>query len=124
MNYSVIYILNTMNGKVRKVYSNSENIIVTMQKDEIIAKVKGNIKMAHEIIEERQNFHKNLSALDIQDIRRRYCDGETQQSIGQDYGISIKLVYNIVHLKNYKDVPVPENYQELLKNRTVHRRRA
>jgi len=36
INYNVVYILNTKTGKVRKVYSNSENFIVIIQKDEII----------------------------------------------------------------------------------------
>jgi len=73
------------------------------------------INMAHEII--RESFHKNLSVKDIQDIRQRYLEGETQKSIGDDFGCSIKLIYSIVHLKAYKDVEVEANYKELLENR-------
>lgn len=72
--------------------------------------------MAHEII--RDSFHKNLSVADVKDIRNRYVyEKETQKSIGDDYGISIKLVYNIVHGKVYKDIEMSEEYKLALLDR-------
>lgn len=74
--------------------------------------------MAHEIVKEREGFHKNLSPLEITDIRNRYVyEHETQKSIADSYGISVKLVYNIVHLKIYKDVNVPPQYELALLDR-------
>ena len=37
----------------------------------------------------------------IRDIRKRHIGGETQQSIAQDYYISVTTVHNIVHRKTW-----------------------
>jgi len=56
-------------------------------------------------LEDRQ-YHKNLSAKDIDTIRELYLNNLTQREIGKQFNISLKAVYNIVQLLNYKWVSI------------------
>ena len=60
----------------------------------------------------KNDYHKHLKRSDIYDIVDRYISGDTQKSIAEDYGITIKLVYNIVHMKIYKECNVSNKYQD------------
>lgn len=67
---------------------------------------------------DRPNYHKNLSYLDVKKIRALYLEGATQQELRERFGVSLKMIYNIVHVKSYKDVPVPDDYFVKLAERT------
>lgn len=54
---------------------------------------------------ERKSYHKSLSTKDIISIRDKYLSGVTQRELVQEYGVSYKSIYMIVHLLSYKDVP-------------------
>ena len=71
--------------------------------------------MAHEI--GRESFHKNFQVRDIEAIRAAYIEGTTQKSLSEEFGCSIKLIYNIVHLKAYADVPASAEYKLALQDR-------
>ena len=69
----------------------------------------------------KSDYHKHLSKGDIYDIVGKYLGGDTQKSISIDYDITIKLVYNIVHMKIYKNFNVSAkypNYWELVEARS------
>lgn len=83
--------------------------------------------MAHEVINieltDRKSYHKSLSTQDVISIRDKYLSGVTQRELVQEYGISYKSIYMIVHLFSYKDVQLgsknydTETYLGLVKER-------
>lgn len=83
--------------------------------------------MAHEIINtelsNRKSYHKSLSTQDVISIRDKYLSGVTQRELVQEYGISYKSIYMIVHLLSYKDVQLgsknwdTETYLGMVKER-------
>ena len=67
-----------------------------------------------------EGYHKNFSKQEGTDIFNRYFEGETQKEIALDYGISIRLIHNIVHNKIYRNYKVSEtidNYTPKLEAR-------
>jgi len=67
-----------------------------------------------------EGYHKNFSRLEITNIFNRYFSGETQKDIAKDYGISTRLVHNIVHNKIYRNYEIAETipeYEDKLKSR-------
>ena len=65
----------------------------------------------------REFFHRNLTMDEVKDIRDRYINGETQTKLANEYGVHIKMIYNIVHLKSYRHIEVDDDYLEKLKQR-------
>jgi len=67
--------------------------------------------------EENKNFHRNLSNQEVRDIRAEYLHGATQKKLADTYGLSIKSIYKIVHLIDYKHIKEEENYLGKLQER-------
>ena len=64
-----------------------------------------------------QNFHRNLTKEEVKDIRAEYLHGATQKKLADTYGLSIKSIYKIVHLIDYKHIPTEESYLAKLSER-------
>lgn len=72
--------------------------------------------MAH-IIEEFANYHKNLTKEEVVSIREDYLSGATQKYLAESFAVSLKTIYKIIHVIDYKHVPVDEFYMTKLSER-------
>ena len=75
--------------------------------------------MAFEIIgkinPDLHRFHlRRLSDKDVLTIRERFIDGSTYRQLATEYGVSLKTIYNIIHLKTYTDIPLPPRYEDIV----------
>ena len=60
-------------------------------------------------------FHlRRLSNRDVSIIRERFINGSTYRQLATEYGVSLKTIYNIIHLKTYTDVPIPPKYEDII----------
>jgi len=66
---------------------------------------------------EREGYHKNLSKATVKEIREAYLNGTTQTRLAMTYGVHIKLIWQIIHLHIYKNVPVDDTYMVRLQER-------
>lgn len=69
------------------------------------------------IIEEFENYHKNLTKEEVVTIRDNYLSGDTQKYLAESYGVSLKTIYKIIHVIDYKHVPTEDGYLEKLSER-------
>jgi transposase len=58
-----------------------------------------------------------LSTQEVKDIRAEYLQGATQKKLADTYGLSIKSIYKIVHLIDYKHIKEDDSYLTRLSER-------
>lgn len=50
------------------------------------------------------HHHRRLTPEQVRAARARWGDGESQSSIAREFGVTQAVIWNVVHLKTYKDV--------------------
>lgn len=69
-------------------------------------------------------YHKNLTEEEVYDIVDRYFEGSTQQSLADEYEVSLKEIYNIVYGKIYKQYDVKSRYPDYQERLDTRKKRA
>jgi len=71
-----------------------------------------------------EGYHKNLAREEVLDVFTRYFEGETQLSIATDYGISIRLVHNILYNKIYRHYNTSDAFPNYSRDLASRKKRA